>query len=41
MGGLDWSGLELMTEVYGIDDIEDLIERLHLIKNYRPHATED
>lgn len=36
MGGLDWSGLETMAAVYGIDDVEGLIERLVLIKNHQP-----
>jgi hypothetical protein len=35
MGGLDWSGLPLVTEYLGITDIEGLMARLIVIKTHR------
>lgn len=36
MGGVDWAGLELHVELFGIADVEGLVHRLHVIKGYRP-----
>ena len=36
MGGLDWSGLSIHAELYGIEDVDMLIHRLHVIKGHRP-----
>lgn len=33
-GGIDWSGLPLVTELLGIDDIDGLILRLQVIKTH-------
>lgn len=37
-GGLDWSGLPLVTARLGITDIESLIDDLEAIKTWRPPA---
>lgn len=34
-GSIDWSGLPVVAELLGVDDIEDLIERLMIIKLHR------
>lgn len=36
MGGIDWSGFPMMVAKYGIDDPDDLIERLTVIRLHRP-----
>lgn len=36
MGGLDWSGLAFAAEFFGVRDLEDLTERLLVIKLHRP-----
>jgi hypothetical protein len=36
MGGLDWAGLGLMVEMFGIEDVEGLIQRLLIIKSHVP-----
>lgn len=36
MGGIDWSGLDTLVALYGIDDVEGLINRLILIKLHPP-----
>lgn len=36
MGGIDWTGLPLFVELYGVHDVEALIERLMVIKQHRP-----
>jgi hypothetical protein len=36
MGGLDWSGLHIQAEFYGIEDVDMLIHRLHVIKGHKP-----
>lgn len=40
MGGIDWAGLPLVAALLGIDDAEDLIHRLGVIKNHRAHTPE-
>jgi hypothetical protein len=35
MGGVDWSGFGLVAEKFGVDDPEDLIDRLMTIKNHK------
>lgn len=35
-GGLDWSGLELAVEHFGVADVDDLVFRLNVIKTHRP-----
>lgn len=39
MGGIVWSGLELWAAKLGIDDIDDLMDRLLVIKTHK--APED
>ncbi len=34
MGGFDWRGVELLAEVFGVQDGELLVERLGVIKGY-------
>lgn len=36
MGGIDWSGLETLVDVYGIADVDGLVERLVVIKTHKP-----
>lgn len=36
MGGYDWAGLPLACEIFRVADIEMLVRRLLIIKNYRP-----
>lgn len=36
MGGLDWAGLGLAAAFHGARDLEDLTERLLVIKLHRP-----
>jgi hypothetical protein len=36
MGGMDWDGLPLVCEMLGITDVEALIWRMQVIKNYKP-----
>lgn len=36
MGSFDWSGLEILVEMYGVEDIEGLIDRLFTIKRHEP-----
>ncbi len=36
MGGLDWSGLSYAAEFVGAADLDDLTERLLVIKLHRP-----
>lgn len=35
-GGLDWAGFDWACIRFGIDDPEDLIDRLAIIKAFRP-----
>lgn len=34
MGGFDWRGVELLADLYGVEDLELLVERLGAIKAY-------
>lgn len=34
-GGIDWAGLPIVVELLGVGDVERLLRRLKLIKNYR------
>ena len=36
MGGLDWGGLEYMVAMFGVEDVEGLVQRLIIIKGHRP-----
>lgn len=36
MGGIDWSGLDLICEKLGVDVDDDLLDRLLVIKTWRP-----
>lgn len=36
MGGIDWQGLDLVTELFGITDVEGLVQRLAVIKLHKP-----
>jgi hypothetical protein len=36
MGGLDWAGLPLVAEMLGIDNPQQLINRLLVIRSYNP-----
>lgn len=36
MGGICWEGLELHVALFGITDVEGLVQRLHVIKGHRP-----
>jgi hypothetical protein len=35
MGGLDWNGLDLAVEKYEVDNVDDLIDRLVVIKSWK------
>ena len=37
-GGLDWSGLPMCLELFGVDDVAGLVQRLIVIKSYRKPA---
>ena len=39
-GGIDWAGLPLACEMYGVRDVETLIQRLVVIKTHRPPKDE-
>ena len=36
MGGLNWSGLEPLIALFGISDVEGLMQRLIVIKCHTP-----
>lgn len=36
MGGLDWAGLEVVAEVLRVDDVERLIECMHVVRWFKP-----
>lgn len=45
-GGIDWAGLPVVVELLGVDDVEQLLERLYVIRTHKPPeggggATED
>jgi len=33
-GQLDWAGLEILSEMIGVDDMEILIDELFMIRDY-------
>jgi hypothetical protein len=35
LGGLDWAGLPVAAELYGITDIDSLVRHLIVIRDYR------
>lgn len=35
MGGLNWQGLEMWAAKLGVDDIDDLLTRLEIIKMHK------
>lgn len=37
---IDWSGLDLAVELYGVADVEGLLARLLVIKSYTPPKSE-
>jgi hypothetical protein len=41
MGGIDWSGLDVAAEMFGVDDLEMLVERLTVIKAHKPKDDRD
>lgn len=41
MGGIDWSAVPLLAELYGVEDHEMLIERLIVIKLHKPTSLKD
>jgi hypothetical protein len=40
MGGIDWSGLPYVCAALGVEDVEQLMERLLVIKTHRPGESE-
>lgn len=36
MGGLDWAGLDIWVAKLGIEDVDDLLDRLLHIRLYTP-----
>lgn len=36
MGGIDWSGLQMVVEYLGVTDIDDLVHRLEVIRTHKP-----
>ena len=36
MGGIDWAGLPIVAEILGIRDVQRLVERLLVIRTYKP-----
>ena len=40
MGGIDWAGLPVVVELLGITDPAAVINRLQVIKSYRPEQPE-
>lgn len=41
MGGIDWSGFELIVQMLGVADVEGLIHRLYTIKMFKPDTPPD
>lgn len=35
MGGIDWSGLDLVVAKYGIEDVDGLIDRLYILRTHQ------
>lgn len=40
MGGIDWSALPLMVELYGVDDVPAFVQRLRAIRDGMREETE-
>ena len=40
-GGIDWQALPLAVELYGVDDVEALVEGLLVVKLHKPDVAED
>ena len=40
-GGIDWAGLPLLVEWFGVADVAALLQRLLVIKSYRKPAERD
>jgi hypothetical protein len=40
-GGIDWAGLPLFVEWFGVTDVAALLQRLLVIKSYRKPAERD
>lgn len=38
MGGLDWQALPLVADVLGVSDLENFINRMLQIRDYRNNA---
>ncbi len=36
MGGINWAGLDIVIAKLGIEDVEDLMDRLMIIKTHTP-----
>lgn len=36
MGGIDWAGLEVVAALLRVDDIERLVECMHVIRWHKP-----
>lgn len=41
MGGIDWAAVPLFAALYGVDDVEMLIDRLLAIKMHKPQTPGD
>ncbi|WP_296823897.1 hypothetical protein [Thiobacillus sp.] len=35
LGGLDWSGVQLVAEILGIEDMELFVDQLAMIRNHQ------
>ena len=38
MGSIDWSGLEVVAALLGVDDVDGLINDLMVIKSHKPES---
>lgn len=36
MGGIDWAGLQVVVALLGVEDVEDLLFRLEVIRMHKP-----
>lgn len=36
MGGINWAGLDIVCAKLGIEDVDDLMDRLMIIKTHTP-----
>lgn len=41
MGGVDWGGVPLMCEWWGVDDLDGLLHRLTVLKSLTREKPED